>query len=221
MILNKSEEQWRVIDGFNGKYAVSDKGNVKNIKTGRIFAERYDGAGYRAVTLNGKNYNVHRLVALAFIPNPQNLPHINHIDEDKLNNDVKNLEWCTASENVRHSIYKQCCKVKQIDKDGNLIKIWDSFYQIERELGYARQPITKVCKGRQRYAYGYKWLYVDLNSQRIMNRPVTVYKGTELIGTFASATKVSEELGLRFRSVSDCLKGRHATLKGYSFKYAE
>lgn len=214
-------EQWKIIDGFNGKYAVSNKGNVKNIKTGRIFAERYDGVGYRAVTINGKNYNIHRLVALAFIPNPDNLPHINHLDEDKTNNNVSNLAWCTVSENVRHSIYKQCCKVKQIDKDGNLIKIWDSIHEINRELGYTRQAITNVLKGRQRYAYGYKWLYVDLNSQRVVNRPVVVYKGSELIGKYASATKASEELGLRFRSVSDCLKGRHATLKGFTFKYAE
>ena len=214
-------EQWKIIDGFNGKYAVSDKGNVKNVNTGRIFAERYDGAGYRAVTLNGKNYNIHRLVALAFIPNPNRLPHINHIDEDKTNNNVENLAWCTASENVKHSIHRQCCKVKQLTKEGELIRIWESFYQIERELGYARQPITKVCKGRQRYAYGYKWLYVDLNSQRVVNRPVVVYKGSELIGKYASATKASEELGLRFRSVSDCLKGRKATLKGFTFRYAE
>ncbi len=221
MIINKSEEQWRVIDGFNGKYAISNKGRVKNINTNRILGGKYDGAGYKAVQLDGKNYNVHRLVALAFIPNPQNLPHINHIDEDKLNNDVKNLEWCTPSENVRHSIYKQCCKVKQLTKEGKLIRIWESFYQIERELGYSRQAITKVCKGKQQYSYGYHWQYLDPNSQRVVNRPVVVYKGTELIGKYASATKASEELGLRFRSVSDCLKGRKVSYKGFTFKYAD
>lgn len=221
MIINKSEEEWREIKGFNGEYWVSSNGRVKNINTNRIFSGRYDGAGYKAVTLKGKDYNVHRLVALAFLDNPNKLPHINHIDEDKTNNNVENLEWCSISDNVKHSIYKQCCKVKQITKDGELVKVWDSFYQINRELGYARQPIIKVCKGKQQYSYGFRWEYCDPNSQRVVNRPVIVYKGSELIGKYASATKVSEALGLRFRSVSDCLKGRKATYKGYTFKYAE
>lgn len=218
---NTDEEIWKEISGFEGEYAISTKGRVKNIKTNRILGDRYGSNGYKQIFLKHKNYSVHKLVALAFIPNPNNLPYINHIDEDKTNNNVGNLAWCTASENVKHSIYKQCCKVKQIDKDGNLIKIWDSIHEVNRELGYTRQAITKVCKGRQRYAYGYKWLYVDLNSQRVMNRPVIVFKGDDYIGTFASVTKVSEALGLRYHSIKCCLQGRHATLKGYTFKYAE
>lgn len=215
------QEEWKDIDGFENQYAVSSKGRVKNLKTNRILGGRYDGAGYKAVILNGKNYNVHRLVALAFLDNPNKLPQVNHIDEDKLNNDVKNLEWVSIEDNIRHSIHNQSCKVEQLTKDGNLIRVWDSIHQINRELGYARQAITKVCKGRQQYSYGYVWRYVNPDSQRIMNRPVAVYRGNDYIGTFDSATKVSEALGLRYRSVSDCLKGRHATLHGYRFEYAD
>ena len=220
-MLEESKEIWKEIDGFEGRYSVSTKGNIKNLKNGRILAERYDGAGYKAVILNGKNYNVHRLVALAFLDNPHNLPQVNHIDEDKLNNDVSNLEWVSIEDNIRHSIHNQSCKVRQLDKDGNLIRVWDSIHQINRELGYARQPITKVCKGRQRDAYGYIWRYVNPESQRVMNRPVIVHKGDEYIGTFASATKASEALGLKYCSVNCVLQGRYATLHGFTFKYAE
>ena len=214
-------EKWKEVDGFKGQYAVSTKGNLKNLKTNRVFAERYDGAGYRSVKLKGKNYNIHRLMALAFLPNPHNLPHVHHRDENKKNNDISNLEWVSIEDNIRHSIHNQSCKVRQLDKDGNLIRVWDSIHQINRELGYHRQAITKVCKGRQQYSYGFRWEYVNPESQRIMNRPVAVYRGNDYIGTFASATKVSEALGLRYRSVSDCLKERHATLHGYRFKYAD
>lgn len=221
MILNKSEEQWREIKGFNGKYWVSSKGRVKNINTNRILAVGYDGAGYRSVKLNGKNYNIHRLVALAFIDNPNNLPQVNHIDERKDNNDISNLEWVSIEDNIRHSIHNQSCKIKQLTLDGEFVKVWASIRQLERETGYKRGGIIRACKGRQRYAYGYIWRYVNPDSQRVMNRPVIVYKGSERIGEFASATKASEALGLRYRSVSDCLKGRHATLHGYRFTYAE
>lgn len=214
-------EIWKDIEGFEGLYAVSTKGRVRNLKTNRIFAERYDGAGYRAVTLKGKNYNVHRLMALAFLPNPDNLPQINHIDENKKNNDISNLAWVSIEDNIRHSIHNQSCKINQLTLDDELVNVWNSIRQIERELGYKRGGIIRACKGKQEYAYGYIWRYANPDSQRVMNRPVIVYKGSERIGEFASATKVSEALGLRYRSVSDCLKGRHATLHGYSFKYAE
>ena len=222
MLENTDEEIWKEIEGLEGEYAISNKGNVKNLKTGRIRADRYNRRnGYKQVHLKGKNYMVHRLVALAFIPNPNNLPQVNHIDEDKLNNDVKNLEWVSIEDNIRHSIHNQSCKVKQLDKDGNLIRVWDSIHQINRELGYARQAITRVCKGKQEYSYGFRWEYCDPKSQRIMNRPVVMYRGNDYIGTFASATKASEALGLRYRSVSDCLKGRLKSTHGYQFKYLD
>lgn len=221
MILNKSEERWKDIEGLEGLYAVSTKGRVKNLKTNKIFTGGYSSAGYKQVSLNSKTYTVHRLVALAFIPNPQKLPYINHIDEDKTNNNVENLAWCTPSENVKHSIYKQCCKVKQITKDGELVKTWDSCHQIERELGYNRSAIINVCKKKLRYAYNFRWEYMDPSSQLIYNRPIIVFKGNEFIGEFANAVKASQVLGLKYNSVSRCLQGRLASNKGYTFKYAE
>lgn len=216
---SKDKEIWKEISGFEGEYAISSKGRVKNLKTGRILVANDNGAGYRRITLKGKHYSIHRLVALAFIPNPDNLPQVNHIDERKDNNDVSNLEWCSKSYNVNYSSHKQSCKIKQLDKDGNLIRTWDSFHQIERELGYVRPPIIRVCKCKQRSAYNFRWEYMDLSSQKIMNRPIIAYKGSEYIGTFASAKKASEALDLKYINIIHCLRGRQASTKGYTFSY--
>lgn len=214
-------EEWKDIEGFENQYAVSTKGRVRNLKNGKILAGSYGNDGYRFVRLKGKHHSIHRLVALAFLDNPNNLPQVNHIDEKKDNNDVSNLEWCSASYNVNYSSHKCSCKVKQIDKNGNLIMIWNSLSQIEHELGYKSGSISNVCKGMRRYVYGFKWQYLDPSSQRVKNRKVIAYKGSEQIGEFSSAKKASEALGLESRSVYYCLSGRFNSIKGYTFKYAE
>ena len=218
--VNKFQDEiWKEIEGFEGEYAISSKGRVRNLENGRLLGGHYNNTGYRLVKLKGKWHTVHRLVALAFIPNPQKLPQVNHIDEDKLNNDVKNLEWCSAAYNINYSIHKRYCKVKQLDKCGNLIIIWNSIRQIEKETGYDSSYIVKCCKGKRRYAYGFQWQYLDSNSQRVVNRPVAVYKKTEFIGVFANARKAAEVLGLCHMSVFKCLKGRSKSTHGFSFKY--
>ena len=111
-----TREEWRPIAGFPN-YQVSNRGIVMNLKTGRVIKHGIDGAGYAFVALckgdgtKPKQIKIHRLVAQAFIPNPLNLPQVNHIDECKTNNDVTNLEWCTVSQNIRHSIYQRSCKI--------------------------------------------------------------------------------------------------------------
>ena len=221
MLENTDEEIWKDIEGLEGEYAISNKGNVKNLKTGRILGERYGNHGYRFVNLKGKEYTVHRLVALAFIPNPNNLPQVNHIDEKKNNNNVSNLEWCSASYNTNYSIYKCSCKIKQLTKDSELVKTWESSWQIERETGYDQGNIIKCCRGKIRSAYGYRWEYANTESQRVINRPVIAFKGGKQIGEFANARKASEALGLKYLSVYQCLNGRLKSNKGYTFKYAE
>jgi hypothetical protein len=106
------QEQWKPIQEFNGEYEVSNLGRVRSMKryygmVGHIMPQTIQRKGYYAVTfhMNNKAYcrKVHRLVIEAFTPNPDNLPCINHIDGNKLNNHVSNLEWCTRSHNVKHS----------------------------------------------------------------------------------------------------------------------
>lgn len=220
-MLEDTQEQWRDINGFEGQYAVSSKGRVRNLENGKIFTGTDNGHGYRIITLKDKSYKVHRLVALAFIPNPDKLPEVDHLDEVKTNNNVSNLRWVTASENQRHSAHQKSCRINQLTLDGELVKAWDSFHQIERDTGYFKQAINQVCKGRLRQAYGYRWEYADKSQQRKHNRPVIAFKGTEYVGKFANAVKASEALGLKWGSVYKCLSGRIPSNKGYTFTYAE
>lgn len=106
-------EEWKAIEGYEGLYEISNKGRVYSVKRNKYLSpyEVHQDAGlrgHRVINLykNGvyKGFCVHRLVALAFIPNPKNLPVVNHKDGNKQNNNVENLEWCTQKENVEHAI---------------------------------------------------------------------------------------------------------------------
>ena len=167
------EEIWKDIDGYNGKYQVSNFGRVKSIifNKERILKFRISEKGYSIVQLNingiKKNYRVHRLVAQAFIPNPDNLPQINHKDENKLNNCVDNLEWCTNKYNANYGTHIERSskgkykRILQCDLNDNPIKEWESAKQVQIELGYERSNICCNLKGKTKYAYGYKWKYVE------------------------------------------------------------
>lgn len=99
-------EEWRAVPGYEGLYEVSNMGNVRNVRRNTLLRLSKTNYGYIRVGLckNGisTGFQVHRLVAQAFIPNPDNLPQINHLDEDKTNNNVDNLEWCTAKYNINY-----------------------------------------------------------------------------------------------------------------------
>lgn len=96
------DSEWLIISD-HPNYEVSSTGDVRNRKTGRILSKRVNNAGYARASLDGKECKVHRLVALAFIPNPNGYSEINHKDGDKLNNVVDNLEWTTRGKNIQHA----------------------------------------------------------------------------------------------------------------------
>ena len=177
------EEIWKDIEGWDGIYQVSNLGRVKSLSRmlsntkgvfmskERILKHGKDKNGYHRVNLYYNNryttFPIHRLVAIAFIPNPSNYPMVNHKDENKDNNCVSNLEWCTSKyntnygtciERMRHSKMK---RVAQYTLDGKLVKIWDSPTTIQRETGWSLYAISLACLGVTKTSKGFIWKYLD------------------------------------------------------------
>lgn len=157
------EEVWRDITEYEGFYQVSTLGRVKNSRSGRILKGRKTRNGYLKVDLckNGKpkSYLVHRLVAQAFIPNPQNKPEVNHIDEDKENNYVENLEWCTAKENINYGT-----RTLRISKPIICVETGIEYCGVRecaRQIGLNQSNITKVLKGKYKTTGGYTFKYKE------------------------------------------------------------
>lgn len=186
--MNWKKSEWRPVVGYEGLYEVSDKGEVraleksytdsigrKTTKKAHILNGRVSKYGYVRITLekNGqtKTYNVHRLVAEAFIANPSKLPYVNHIDEDKTNNSADNLEWCTAKYNCNYGTRNQRMRdtlrrvvvgksIIATTKDG-LKERYKSVREAARKLDYPHTGISNALNGRAHTACGRVWEYAE------------------------------------------------------------
>lgn len=171
-----SVEIWKDIEGYEGLYQVSNLGRVKSLGNNKTRKEKIlkgikERGDYLKVILckegNRKHFKVHRLVASAFIPNYNNLPQVNHKDEDKNNNRVDNLEWCDCKYNINYGSHnKRMIKANsipiiQFSKTGEFIHKWDSAREAEKELGIDKGNICSCLKGRYKTAGNYKWEYAD------------------------------------------------------------
>ena len=154
------------IEGFEN-YEVSNLGKVRNIKSGIMLKPWITKDGYLRHCLykhnKRKNLLLHRIIATAFIDNPGKKPQINHIDENKLNNDLSNLEWCTEKENIIHGTRtkrvaeKLSKKVIQLDLNDNILNEFESMVQAEQETGVSTGNISSCCSGKTKSAGGFKW----------------------------------------------------------------
>lgn len=178
------EEIWKDIKGFEGLYQVSNIGRIKSIdryirnKWGsltlckeHILKPRTDDDGYYRIGLykdgKYKSFGLHRLVSEAFIPNPNNLPCVNHKNEIKTDNRVENLEWCTNSYNLNYghrlekAIEKRKIHILQFTKNMDFVGYYDSIVSAASSVNGLASNICSCCKQTIKRAYGYVWRYAD------------------------------------------------------------
>ena len=172
----ENKEIWKNIEDYPD-YMISNLGRVKSLERiiircdnkiqtikEKILKPSKDYKGYYNIILSNtkrKGFKIHRLVAIAFLPNPNNLPQVNHRNEDKTDNRVENLEWCTNTYNINYGTRTEKTQkpVLQFTLDGEFIRKWDSAKDVERELGFNSSDLSKCCKGKKKSVGGFKWRY--------------------------------------------------------------
>ena len=161
-------EKYCIIENFNN-YAVSNYGNIKNIKNNKILKPYKNKNGYMEYTFCQNNikatFKIHRLVGFYFIDNPQNKPYINHIDGNKTNNHASNLEWCTAKENDNHArktgLKNQEKPILAINVETKEIIPFKSIREAGRFLNINPGTIAKVLKGKRQKTHNYTFEYIN------------------------------------------------------------
>ena len=175
------EEVWKDIPDFEGYYQASNLGRIRSVdryvkykntdgvalRKGKILSPKTSNKGYLETTLmkEGKNYykRIHQLIASAFLPNPNNYPQINHINEDKKDNRVENLEWCTSRQNTE-AYHESRIQVFQYTLQGKLLKVWHSITKAAESIGINKTGIQHCCSGNKLKTYGgYIWSYKSLS----------------------------------------------------------
>lgn len=170
---------WKIIPVDNN-YEASTDGQIREIKSKKIISQWLDKDGYLLATLSGHLYRVHRLIAMTFISNPNNLPVVNHKNFNKNDNHIANLEWVSYSENSKHSFSGNHrekslekwvekiqplaakaseTKVAQYDLQNNLLNVFNSQREASEKTGTCRSSITRCVTGHRKTAGGFKWKY--------------------------------------------------------------
>lgn len=185
------KEEWRDISGYEGFYQASSLGKIRSVdrrcwngKTmalmkGKILKLAFSGDDRKYLVAHlskyhkQKTFSVHRLIAHAFLPNPDNLPEVNHKDENPSNNRVSNLEWCTRSYNTNYGTHNEKLRntksarygkpILQFDLLGNFISEYPTLMAAERATGFHNGNISHCCRGDCSYAYGYVWKFKEEN----------------------------------------------------------
>ena len=233
---------------YTGMYEISSKGRFRSLSRTIIDKRGYkyfykgkemipfpNTFGYMKVTIckNGKVHEarINCLVAIAFIPNPNNLPQVNHIDENKSNNDVNNLEWCTAKENCNHGTHNERVgighrkAIVQLNLNGDFIREWKCIKDVE-QAGFIKDAVSMCACGKRKTSSGYIWLFKDkydnltkdelqsiiswVNDKKFPIKIVQLNNDGKVIKVWDSANSIYKS-GISIKKVTRCLNGELET----------
>lgn len=236
--------RWKEIDGTNGLYLISDTGKVFSVRTNKVLKTGFR-VGYEHVELNidgvAEKHYIHRLVAQAFIPNPNGYDIVNHKDENPANNNVENLEWCTQKYNVNYGNciskrianrkpkasgdHPQSIKVYQFDLDGNFIAEYGSVAEAGRAIGKHPCCIRKVMDGIMKSYEGYYWsaekvFAYNPEHKRVFKKGAILKldDSGNVIERYTDVRKLEAD-GFRQISVNRVCRGERKTYKGFHWKH--
>ena len=258
-------EVWKDIEGYEGLYQVSSHGQVRSVecdtiryrngqprpyhKRQQLRKQKISAKGYMRVGLHRdsveKTYLVHRLVAQAFIPNPGNLPEINHKDQNPANNRADNLEWCTRKYNMNYGdlherqVNAVSHPIEQLTMDGQHVAYFRSAKELERLSGgkYYERDVRRVAKSkttRHSSVYGFRWRCVEKTDNLtyctepfVPKKPKSDRKLEQLtmdgrhVAYYKSATKAAKEIGCPFSCIYHATKRISRSSHGYRWRFVD
>ena len=231
-----------IIDNIETNYSVSENGIVRNDNTNKILSQRIQqGYCHVGLTINGKakSCRVHRLVAQAFIPNPENKPYVNHIDGIRSNNNVENLEWCTPKENTQHAVKTGLMlptrerAVIQFSLEGERLAEYVSLAQAARQTGSSVEKIVLCCQMQRKTHNNFQWRYKedDASSIQATEKPKTLAKKVaqldpktgEILNIYDSMCQAAKAVGGTQSAITHVIKGDKSTKthKGFGWKLVD
>lgn len=232
------EEIWKDVKG-NENYEASNKGKVRNKSTKDVLKSWVINSGYEQVAINGKSTLVHRIIAETFHEKTEDKNIVNHIDNDRLNNESSNLEWVTYKENSAHASNQgrldsetarkklkevSSKRVTQKDMEGNTVRVWDSPTQAQDESDkyFSSAKISAVANGHRKHHRNFIWEYENKEKNRSKTMTISMYdEDYNLLHENLSMNKIMNILGMNnHKTLRDKLRkiDDYVAYKGFKFK---